>query len=98
MTAWQVKHAQGLADHCAHLEAALSQARSKLPHVREITTQTERSFLSEVHAERNEDTVAQQHIEHEAYAGTVWQPTDAEQGDNGMVIMQVECCDALASM
>lgn len=49
----QVKHAQNLADHCTQLEAALAHMRSKLPCVREATTQTGNSFLSDVRAERN---------------------------------------------
>ena len=60
-----VKHAQSLADHCARLEAALSHARSKLPRVRQIATQTDCSFLSDVHADRN-STDVQRYVEHNA--------------------------------
>ena len=60
-----VKHAQSLADHCARLEAALSHARSKLPRVRQITTQTDCSFLSDVYADR-ESTGVQRTVEHNA--------------------------------
>lgn len=79
----QVKHAQSLADHCAHLEAALSRTRSKLPCAREIATQTDRSFLCEVHADRSV-TGVQRHVELGSHPGTLRQRTnDAE--DNGLV-------------
>jgi hypothetical protein len=48
----QVEQAQGLADHCVHLEAALGRTRSKLPRIREISTQTSNSFLADVRNER----------------------------------------------
>lgn len=83
----QVKHAQSLADHCAHLEAALSRTRSKLPRIREMTTQTDNSFLSDVHPERKASSGVQQYVEHDAYAGALWQPTGTDQDGSCMVSM-----------
>ena len=81
----QVKHAQSLADHCSRLEAALSRTRSKLPRVCEVTTQTDHSFLSDVHSERETTSGVQRYVEHDAYTGALWQPTDADQNDSHMV-------------
>jgi hypothetical protein len=61
--------------------------RSKLPRVREMTTQTDHSFLSDVHPERKATSGIQRYVEHDAYAGALWQPTDADQEDSCMVRM-----------
>ena len=91
----QVKHAQSLADHCSRLEAALSRTRSKLPRVCEVATQTDHSFLSDVHPERKAASSVQRYVEHDAYVGALWQPTDADQKDSHMVRVNAETAPEL---